>query len=61
MTKDDILQLVIETGDNIYNKYDNQTDKAQAQMHSEILNNVEILITEVLYKIQNTDPQYFEK
>ncbi len=49
MTKDDILQMVIDTGDEIYNKnsIDYKTDIFTAVMCS-----TEQLIAEIIYKME---------
>lgn len=55
MTKDEIMQLVIEAADSIYNKDIDLANKSLSQIYAEILNNFEKLLTEVLYRMQNLD------
>lgn len=55
MSKEDIRQLVTETGENIYGKYDTSFNIAVSAIKAAILNDVEELITDLLYELQEMD------
>jgi hypothetical protein len=53
MTKDEIMQLVVETADSTYNKEYDLSNKTLCEIYANIHNNIEQLIVEVLYQIQD--------
>lgn len=55
MSREDIRQLVTEIGDNIYGKDDASFNIAISAIKASILNDVEELITDLLYKLQERD------
>ncbi len=55
MARDEIMQLVIEIADSTYNKEYDLSNKTLSEIYVEIHSNIEKLIAEILYQIQDID------
>lgn len=55
MTKDDLRQIITEIADDIYNKPNNKISSAKSIKSAAILNSIEELLTEVLYRLDIVD------